>query len=114
MTLPSDISEMFRGLPAESLIRKGLDDLAAGRESVESLLALIGAPRLRLMNIPVPGSPDVDSDRRLYGRLCESHGAQAYSHYNSLLRQLSSFERALERRYAAARRQEKNELSNPG
>jgi hypothetical protein len=102
VTLPSNISELFCGLPAESLIRKGLDDLGGGRESVESLLVLIGAPRLRLMNVPVPAAGDIDSDRKLYGLLCESHGSEAYSHYNSLLRQLSSFARALERRYRAA------------
>jgi len=104
VTLPNDISELFCGLPAESLIRKGLDDLGCERESVESLLVLIGAPRLRLMNVPVPVAGDIDSDRKLYGLLCDSHGSEAYSHYNSLLRQLSSFARALERRSRAAGR----------
>lgn len=93
---------MLNGLPGESLVRKGLEDLAAGRESNESLLVLIGAPRLRLMNFDIPRPATLDADRCLYKRLCETHGDEAHSQYNSLVRQLVSFERALENRQAAA------------
>jgi hypothetical protein len=101
VNLPKDISELFAGLPGESLVRKGLADLASDRESIESLLVTIGGPRLRLMKIEVPTSRNPDSDHRLYDRLHESHGAEAHSRYNSLLRELVSFERALENRLSA-------------
>jgi len=44
----------FSGLPGGELIRRGLKDLAAGRESEEALLVLIGAPRLRRLGLDVP------------------------------------------------------------
>lgn len=94
------------GLPAESLVRQGLEDLSAGRESVGSLLVRIGAPRLRLLGIslPVRVEDDENADRRLYRLLAAGHGDEAHSQYNSLIRQLVSFERALERRHWARKR----------
>jgi hypothetical protein len=102
--VPTEIEELFCGLPGETLIRKGLQDLAAGKQSNESLLVLIGGPRLRLLNIPVPKSQDANADRLLYDALCRSHGNEAHSQYNSLIRQLSSFARALENRHSARER----------
>jgi hypothetical protein len=110
MMLPNEISEMAIGLPGESLVRKGLLDLAHGKESVESLLVLIGAPRLRLLGIDIPKQPNPDADRRLYDRLCETHGSEAHSQYNSLLRELVSFERALEHRHSAQQREKAQHL----
>ena len=104
MNLPRDILELFNGLPGEALIRKGLQDLTSGTESNESLLVLIGGPRLRLLNIPVPKPPTPDADRQLYKSLCETHGYEAHSQYNSLVRQLSSFARGLENRHSARER----------
>lgn len=98
------IDHDFAGLPAEALIRQGLADLAAGRESIGALLVQIGAPRLRLLNVPLPAECDADADRRLYRLLTTSHDREAHSQYNSLLRELVGFERALERRVWAGRR----------
>lgn len=42
----------YEAFPGGDLIEKGLADLAASRETVESLLVSIGAPRLRLAEIP--------------------------------------------------------------
>ena len=95
----------FAGLPGEDLIRQGLEDLAAGRESVGALLVQIGAPRLRLLNIPLLATNGGDADRRLYQMVSATHGAEAHSQFNSLIRQLVSFERALERRIWARRRE---------
>lgn len=94
----------FAGLPAAALICQGLADLADGRESIGALLVQIGAPRLRLLNVPLPSECDADADRRLYRLLAASHDREAHSQYNSLLRELVSFERALERRVWAGRR----------
>lgn len=99
-------SPTFAALPGGDLIEKGLQDLACGKESVESLLVEIGTPRLRLLNIQVRPSDCGDPDRRLYDLLSERHGNEAHSKYNSLLRQLSSFARALEHRVFARKRTE--------
>ena len=100
------LAQDFAGLPAEALVLQGLEDLAAGRESIAALLVQIGAPRLRLLEIPVPAAADdMDADRRLYRLLALTHGREAHSQFNSLIRELVSFERALERRVWARRRQ---------
>lgn len=104
----------FAGLPAEALIRRGLEDLAAGRESIGSLLVQIGASRLRLLEVPVPAAVDIDADRRLYRLLGLTHGNEAHAQYNSWIRELVSFERALERRVWGRRRQEATAGRKPG
>jgi hypothetical protein len=81
-------------LPGNELVVKGLADLAAGRESVESLLVQISSTRLRQLGLDVPAA--TDPDLRLYALLQETHGDGAHSHYNALVRQLVSFQRALE------------------
>lgn len=87
------------------MIRKGLNDLARGERTVESLLIQIGWPRLRLSGAPVQTLPrDINADHKLYDLLCESHGPEAHSQYNSFVRELVSFERALEHRHSARER----------
>ena len=83
-------------LPGGWLIRAGLDDLAAGRESDASLLVLIGAPRLRRLGLEVPAGPAACVEHRLYERLRAAHADGAHSRYNALIRLLVSFERAAE------------------
>lgn len=76
-------------------MRTGLDDLANGVDSIESLLVLIGAPRLRKLGFDVPDTPDYPEDR-LYAKLAEMSGDAAHSQYNALIRRLVSFERAMD------------------
>ena len=83
-------------LPGADLIRAGLDDAAAGRESIGSLLVAIGAPRLRRAGLTVPAFPVSDPELRLYELLAADDSDAAHSRYNALIRQLVSFERALE------------------
>lgn len=87
--------EINDALPGADLIRKGLADLENGVESVESLLVLVGAPRLRELGIDVPDTPDFPEDR-LYEKLAQHHGDAAHSQYNALIRRLVSFEHAAE------------------
>lgn len=94
----------FDGLPGADAVRAGLADLVAGRESVESLLIQIGAPRLSWLGIVLPAKPEMDADRRLYRLLSAEHGNSAHSQFNSLIRQLVSFERALEHRLCSRQR----------
>ena len=81
-------------LPGGDLVRRGLNDLESGIESVEALLVSIGGPRLRALGIDVPDSV-VNPEHRLYEVLSRSAPDAAHSRYNALIRRLVSFERAL-------------------
>ncbi|MBI4660841.1 MAG: hypothetical protein HY735_18550 [Verrucomicrobia bacterium] len=95
-----------RSLPGEELVQQGLADLAAGRLTDFALLVLIAGPRLKRLGIQVP-----DHARRqpyehdLYARLDQRLGKEAHSYYNSLIRRIVSYARALE--HEQSRREEK-------
>ncbi|GEP44901.1 hypothetical protein [Brevifollis gellanilyticus] len=97
---------LFAGLPGADLVSDGLADVAAGRETVAGELVKIGSPRLNDcgLSVIVDHEEALNADRRLYTLLGASHGNAAHSQYNALIRQLVSFERALEQRLARARR----------
>jgi hypothetical protein len=91
----------FGRLPGGPLIRQGLEDLAACRESEAALLVLVGAPRLRRLGVAVPEGAAGQATRsspehRLYERLAAHDPDSAHSRYNALVRLLVSFERAAE------------------
>ncbi len=86
----------IEALPGGDLIREGLDDLAAGRESAAALLVAIGAPRLRRAGLPIPSLRFDHPEHRLYELLARAHADSSHSRYNSLIRRLVSFERACE------------------
>lgn len=89
--------EVSDTLPGSDLIKQGLRDLAAGTESIESLLVPVGAPRLRRIGLDIPDddSPEFPEDR-LYAKLAEEDSDAAHSRYNALIRRLVSFEQAAE------------------
>jgi len=82
--------------PGQDIIDRGMSDLIAGLETVDSLLVLIGAPRLRRLGFDVPLSTIGSPEHRLYQVLLETDQDAAHSKYNSLIRRLVSFERASE------------------
>ncbi len=86
----------YDALPGGDLIEKGLSDLVAGRETVESLLVSIGAARLKAAGVPVPEAGFDQPERRLYEILAREDQDSAHSRYNALLRKLVSFEAAAE------------------
>jgi len=92
-------------LPAHHLIRQGLDDLAHQRESIEACLVEIGSPKLRRCGVAVTASDEetLNADHELYALLSREHGNDAHRRYNALLRELVSFERALESRHRRMR-----------
>jgi hypothetical protein len=59
-------SAIDEALPGADLVRTGLDDVRHGRESVEALLVLVGAPRLRRIGIDVPERALEHPEHRLY------------------------------------------------
>ena len=89
------------GLPANDVIQQGLDDLTQRRVSVAACLVKIAIPRMRRCGMEMILSDDeaLNADRELYALLGHEYGNEAHSRYNALLRELVSFERALEARH---------------
>jgi hypothetical protein len=79
------------GLPGAEIIDRGLEALAAGSESVESLVVSLAAPRLRREGVPLPGRVIPDADMRLYRLLERTSGDLAHARYLAYLRQVASF-----------------------
>jgi hypothetical protein len=86
---------VFERFPGGALVRQGLEDLAAGRETEASLLVLVGSPRLHRLGLGIPAESK-GAERRLYELLSRSDPDRAHSRYNALIRVLVSFERAAE------------------
>lgn len=87
---------MHEALPGGDLIEKGLEDLRAGRETVEALLVAIGAPRLRSIGLQLPNNLPNNPEHRLYQLLAQDDSDSAHSRYNAFVRRLVSYERAAE------------------
>jgi hypothetical protein len=93
-----ETSDLISGLPGEPLVRQGLADLQAGQQTAPACLVSIARSRLNragLLDRSTPSAPE--PELQLY-RLLRREGGDAYSRYNSLLRELISFEQALDRR----------------
>ena len=80
-------------LPGGDFVAKGMDDLARGDETEESLLVSIGAPRLRQLGFELV-DPFPSPEHRLYELLQGMYGDAAHARYDALVRRLVSFERA--------------------
>jgi hypothetical protein len=93
-------------LPGAELVDSGLRDARLGTTSPGALLIAIGAPRLRRLGLSIPADQDLpaDAERKLYRLLGSSGVSDPFSRYNALIRELVSFERALEQRRAAEQR----------
>ena len=85
-------------LPGEDLVEQGLADLAENRMTECALLVLIASPRLKGLGMDIPErSFPKPYEHALYTLLEERLGAGAHSYYNSLIRRIVSYARALER-----------------
>ena len=91
--------DLLAGLPGETLVRKGLADLKSGRCTTAACLAAIARNRLIAAGVVADGelSAFSEPELQLY-QLLRREGGDAYSRYNSLMRELVSFEMALDRR----------------
>ena len=98
-------TELIDGLPGAELLTTGLADAVAGRVTIPACLVWIALPRLRRAGLLPEGymAAIKEPELTLY-RLLRSEGGAAFSQYNSLLRTLVSFERALDRRKAESRK----------
>jgi hypothetical protein len=79
------------GLPGGEMIDAGLAALAAGEESIESLLVSLAAPRLKREGVPLPRELFPNADVRLYRLLERTDGDLAHARYLAYLRQATSF-----------------------
>ena len=88
----------FGHLPGGSLVGQGIEDLSRSRDTIAASLVEIARGRLaRAGLVAARESPSpIDWELRLYGQL-RAEGGDAYSRYNSLLRELDSFAQAYER-----------------
>lgn len=83
----------MNNLPGQELVYKGIEDLKKGLLTIESLLVLIGSPKLKSLGLSLPEFSVDQPEHKLYELLSvDSDGA--HSKYNSLIRRLVSFERS--------------------
>ena len=92
-------TSLTEGLPGADFVHAGLSDLAAGRHSVAACLVRIARTRLSRAGLTLKGENHSEPELDLY-RLLVAQGGDAYGRYNALLRELISFERALDARRA--------------
>ena len=87
-------------VPGHELVETGLADLVRGELTVEALLVAVGAPRLRMLGLPVPETSEMPSQPEvaLYEAIGRLHPEDTHSRYNALIRRLVSYEHELERR----------------
>ena len=86
-------------LPGAELVRQGIRDCRAGQNSIESCLVEIARPRLERSGLIEPAPHRLNSETELY-RLLGHVTPNPHGRYNSLLRELVSFEHALDHRMA--------------
>ena len=93
------MSDLLDGLPGEALLREGLTDFQSGRCTIPACLVGMARSRLRRAGLitGVVATSFPEPERQLY-RLLRQEGGDAYSRYNALIRELVSFEQALDRR----------------
>jgi hypothetical protein len=91
---PTD-SHRFEGLPGWELVRVGLDDLVAGRTTVEAALVGLVSVRLGSLGIRVPEGASSASPEGLYDLVAGEVGeSRAHGRYNALRRRVASFLRS--------------------
>jgi hypothetical protein len=91
--------ELMAGLPGNPWVREGLADVQTGAATIPACLVQIARPRLIEAGLLSGETPalGVEPELALY-RLLRREGGDAYSRYNALLRELMSFEAALDQR----------------
>lgn len=92
--------ELFEGLPGAERILEGLKDYHDGRHSIPACLVRMARPRLIRAGMMSASPPHDDgAELHLYQLLSTSgDSSHSYSRYNSLVRELISFEHALDHR----------------
>jgi len=95
-------TELLSGLPGADRIVDGLHDYQQKRHTIASCLVRMARRRLARAGL-MESSPehDIDAELDLY-HLLSPEGNHAHSRYNALIRELVSFEHALDHRLRTA------------
>ena len=97
-------TDLIRGLPGEALVREGLNDVESGRVTVPACVVEIARTRFQRAGLLPAATPATISEPELQlYRLLRKGEGDAYSRYNALVRELVSFEQALDRRLRQSR-----------
>lgn len=92
------ITELLVGLPGADRIQEGLQDFHGGRQTIPACLVRMARPRLSRVGLMTAcPTRDDGAELELY-QLLTPEGARAHSRYNALIRELISFEHALDHR----------------
>ena len=95
----SNEPDLLDGLPGADRVRQGLIDYRHGRISISACLVRMASPRLIRAGFMEPSARrDVNAEIELYQLVSESEGPRAFSSYNALVRELISFQHALDHR----------------
>jgi hypothetical protein len=83
-------------LPGGKRMLRGLEDWRGGRITIDSCLVAVAFGKFRKAGLVSGDAPFADAELVLYD-LLRREGGNAYGRYNSLIRELVSFGRALAR-----------------
>ncbi len=85
-------------LPGAEIALPGVEDLEAGRDTVDAAAVLVAATRLRQAGFDVPEGPAMQGEpgHHLFRMLVDAETPGPHSRYNAILRRIDSFARALE------------------
>lgn len=89
-------SEQLQGLSGAEIVLPGIEDLRAGRETVNALAVSAAAGRLGVRELVREDDAEEPAAHRLYLRLNDELGDAAHSRYNAILARVASFARAAE------------------
>jgi hypothetical protein len=108
MTVEEESLAVGQGcLSTEEMVNQGLTDLAKGKLSESALLVLVAGPRLRGLGIFVPEySLDEPYEDALYTLIEERLDRGAHPYYNSLIRRIVNYARAMEKEQSRLRREQ--------
>ena len=90
--------DLLSGLPGAERVREGLKDYHENRHTMHSCLVRMARPRLAKAGfMQASQQHDINAELDLY-HLLSHEGNQAHSRYNALVREIISFEHALDHR----------------
>jgi hypothetical protein len=81
-------------LPGAEIVLPGIEDVEAGRETINALAVRAAASRLGVPQLVHDAEADEPAAHRLYQRLNDELGDGAHSRYNAILARVASFARA--------------------
>lgn len=81
-------------LPGAEIVLPGIEDLAAGRDTLNALAVRAAASKLGVQELAKEDEAEEPAAHRLYLRLSSELGDGAHSRYNAILARVASFARA--------------------